>query len=107
MVCGAIVVAVAIEVIVAHPTDAVYLSSILIACAGPIIFMIGNILFRRTLGRHVPLSYGIPFVAMPILGWLIHTTHAPGILLGLGMLLIVLPVAFLNPDRGAKAEAPT
>ena len=107
MVCGAIVVAVAIEVIVAHPTDAVYLSSILIACAGPIIFMIGNILFRRTLGRHIPLSYGIPFVAMPILGWLIHTTHAPGILLGLGMLLIVLPVAFLNPDRGAKAEAPT
>ena len=31
MVCGAIVVAVAIEIIVAHPTDAVHLPSILIA----------------------------------------------------------------------------
>ena len=105
MVCGAIVVAVAIEVIVAHPMDAIYLSSILIACAGPMIFMAGVILFRRTLGRRVPWTYAIPFVTMPLIGWAVHAAHANGIVLGLGMLAVVLPVALLNPDRGG-AETP-
>lgn len=100
MVCGAIVVAVAIEVIVAHPTDAIYLSSILIACAGPMIFMAGVIVFRRTLDRRVHWTYAIPFVAMPLIGWAVHAAHANGIVLGLGMLSVVLPVALLNPDRG-------
>lgn len=98
MVCGAIVVAVAIEIIVAHPTDAVHLPSILIAVAGPLIFLAGNMLFRRTLGRRIPPSYLLPFVALPLLGWLVHATHASGFLMGLGMLLVTLPTALINPD---------
>ncbi|MGB3555086.1 MAG: low temperature requirement protein A [Jannaschia sp.] len=101
MVCGAIVVAVAIEIIVAHPTDAVHLPSILIAVAGPLIFMAGNMLFRRTLRRRVPPTYFAPFVVLPIIGWGIHAAHASGILLGLGMLAVMLPVAAVNPDRTA------
>lgn len=104
MVCGAIVVAVAIEVIVAHPTDAVYLSSILIASAGPLIFLVGNMLFRRTLGHRIPRSYFAPFVAMPVIGWAVHMAHAPGIVLGLGMLAVMLPVAAVNPNRIADAS---
>ena len=45
---------------------------------------------------------------MPLIGWVAHAAHANGIVLGLGMLLVVLPVALLNPDRGgtdAPAEA--
>jgi low temperature requirement protein LtrA len=99
MVCGAIVVAVAIEVIVAHPTDAVHLPSILIAIAGPLIFLVGNMLFRRTLGRRIPPSYLAPFMALPLIGWAVHAIHASGLLLGLGMLLVILPVAIINPDR--------
>lgn len=98
MVCGAIVVAVAIEIIVAHPADAVHLPSILIAVAGPLIFLAGNMLFRRTLGRRIPPSYLLPFVALPLLGWLVHATHASGFLMGLGMLLVTLPTALINPD---------
>lgn len=105
MVCGAIVVAVAIEVIVAHPTDAIYLSSILIAVAGPMIFMAGVILFRQTLGRAIPWSYGLPFIAMPLIGWAVHAAHANGIVLGLGMVAVMLPVALLNPDADEKANA--
>lgn len=103
MVCGAIVVAVAIEIIVAHPTDAVHLPSILIAVAGPLIFLAGNMLFRRTLGRRIPPTYFVPFVVLPLIGWGIHTAHASGILLGLGMLVVMLPVAAVNPDRKAAA----
>jgi len=98
MVCGAIVVAVAIEIIVAHPTDAVHLPSILIAVAGPLIFLTGNMLFRHTLGRRIPPSYLVPFVALPLLGWVVQATHASGLLLGLGMLLVTLPTALINPD---------
>lgn len=101
MVCGAIVVAVAIEVIVAHPTDAVHLPSIAIAVAGPLIFLIGNMLFRRTLGRRIPPSYLVPFAVLPAIGWGVHAAHASGILLGLGMLAVMLPVALVHPDRRA------
>ena len=106
MVCGAIVVAVAIEVIVAHPTDAVHLPSIIVACAGPMIFMTGNILFRLTLGRNIPWTYVLSIVAMPLLGWFVNETHASGILLGLGMLLVGLAVAGIRPDHpGARGGA--
>jgi hypothetical protein len=88
MVCGAIV---AIEIIVAHPTDAVHLPSILIAVAGPLIFLAGNMLFRRILGRRFPPRYLMPFIARPLLGWGVHATHASGLLMRLGMLLVTLP----------------
>ncbi len=104
MVGGAIVVAVAIEVIVAHPTDAVSLSSTLIACAGPMIFMLGNILFRSTLRRSIPWSFGVPFVAMPLGGGMGHAFLARGNVLGLAMLAIVVAVVLVTPDRGASKE---
>ena len=103
MVCGAIVVAVAIEIIVAHPTDAVHVPNVLIAVAGPLIFLAGNMLFRRTLARQIPVTYLLPFVALPLIGWAVHAAHASGIVLGLGMLAVILPVAVVNPDRKAAA----
>jgi hypothetical protein len=62
MVCGAIGGAVAIEEITAHPTDPAHLPAIVIAAAGPMTFMAGNMLFRRTLGRSIPASSLTPFV---------------------------------------------
>lgn len=103
MVGGAIVVAVAIEVIIAHPTDPVHLPAILIAVAGPLIFLIGNAMFRRIVTRQIPLSYYAPFIALPLMGWIVHTTHASGIVLGLGMLLVMLPVALMTPARADHA----
>lgn len=90
---GAIVMAVTIEIIVAHPTDAIYLFSIVIAVAGPLVFPSDNILFRRTLARRVPLSYFGPFLVLPLIGWAVHAAHAAGILLGLGMLVVLLPIS--------------
>lgn len=103
MVCGAIVVAVAIEVIVAHPAEAVHLPSIVIAVSGPLIFLTGNMVFRRTVGRPIPLTYLAPFLVLPLIGWGVHAAHASGIVLGLGMLAVLLPTALLNPDRRATA----
>ena len=69
------------------------------------IVMAGNIVFRRTVARDVPWTYALPFIAMPLVGLVVHLAHASGIALGLGMLAVVLPVALVNPDRRADAEA--
>lgn len=103
MVCGAIVVAVAIETIIAHPSDAVHLPAIVIAVAGPLIFLAGNMLFRRTVRRRIPLSYFAPFIVLPLIGWGVHSVHASGIVLGLGMLVVLLPTALRNPNRKVSA----
>ena len=54
MVCGAIVVAVAIEEIIAHPVEAAHPPTVLVAVAGPLLFLTGNALFRRSITRPVP-----------------------------------------------------
>ncbi|WP_224825914.1 low temperature requirement protein A [Cognatishimia sp. MH4019] len=101
MVGGAIVVAVAIEEIIAHPTDPANLPAIIIAVAGPLIFLTGNALFRRTLGQHVPISYLVPFAVLPLIGYAVYAAHPSGIVLGLGMLVVMLPTALINPSRAA------
>lgn len=103
MVCGAIVVAVAIEEIVAHPTDPMHLPALIIAVAGPLIYMVGNALFRRTIARAIPLTYLIPFVSLPILGYVIHAAHASGLLLGFGMAVVMLTTALLQPKDKVSA----
>ena len=59
MVCGAIVTAVAIEMIVARPVGAIHAPVALIAAAGPSIFLLGSTIFHRTMaqrGCRCPMS---------------------------------------------------
>lgn len=100
MICGAIVVAVAIEEIIAHPTDAAHLPSIVIAVVGPLLFLTGNAMFRSRIVGRVPMTYLIPFVVLPVLGLGVHLTHASGIILGLCMLVVLLGTALLRPKDG-------
>lgn len=97
MVCGAIVVAVAIEAIIAHPTDPLHLPAILIAVCGPLIFIAGNTLFRRTIGREIPLTYLLPFVALPVIGFAVHAAPASGLVLGFGIMIVMLVTALAEP----------
>jgi low temperature requirement protein LtrA len=101
MVAGAIVVAVAIEEIIAHPVEPAHLPTIVIAVAGPLIFLLGNALFRWTLRKNVPFSYLVPFIVLPLIGWAVHAIHSSGIVLGLGMLAVLLPTALINPSGKA------
>jgi low temperature requirement protein LtrA len=99
MVCGAIVVAVAIEEIIAHPQDPAHMPTILISVAGPLIFVLGNLLFRRTIARRIPVTYLLPFVALPILGYVVYAAHASGIILGVGMMVIMMLTALMQPKE--------
>lgn len=103
MVCGAIVVAVAIEEIIAHPAEPAHLPAIVIAVAGPVIFMIGNGIFRATMAQRVPPIYLAAIVAFVAIGYMVHALHASGLVLGAGMLAVLLLVTLLI---SRKSEAP-
>ena len=102
MVCGAIVVAVAIEEIIAHPGEAAHVPTVLVAVVGPLIFLLGNALFRRSIGRRVPGSLGIAAIALVAVGAVVHLAHAPALVLGTGALIPLLWLAWqLGRDSAA------
>ncbi len=106
MVCGAIVVAVAIEEIIAHPGEAAHVPTVLFAVLGPLIFLVGNALFRRSLGRPVPGALGIAAVALIAVGVAAHLTHAPALVLGIGALMPLLALAWQLGRHGSAAHRP-
>jgi len=82
MVAGAIVVAVAIEEIIAHPTDPAHLPTILVAVLGPAIYLLGGAMFYRTMAERVPLAYLVGLGLLAIVGWGVHAAHGSGLVLG-------------------------
>ncbi|MDZ5698554.1 low temperature requirement protein A [Chelativorans sp. M5D2P16] len=101
MVCGAIVVAVAIELLVAHPHDAVAASTAFIAAAGPSIFLLGSALFHRTMAQKMPASYLAAVGALAIWSWLALALHFQGLWLGMGVLVIMIALAGFGRAREA------
>lgn len=100
MVCGAIAVAVAIELILAHPLDAVHLETVLIAVLGPCIFLVGSAAFHRTMADRYPYIYLFAMLALPAWGYLALNWHVTGLVLGggvLGILLVLVALAARGP----------
>lgn len=93
MVCGAITMAVGIEEIVAHPSTAIHLPAIVIATAGPILFLAGGMLFFQVMAQSIPWIYGIAAVLLVALGFLASMLHLNGLTIGAGILLVLLMVA--------------
>ncbi|WP_417604947.1 low temperature requirement protein A [Primorskyibacter flagellatus] len=95
MVAGAIVVAVAIEEIIAHPSDPAHLPTILVAVFGPAIYLAGSALFYRTMAERIPLAYLGGLAALIIVGWVVHTSHASGLVLGAGVLAVMIGLTIM------------
>lgn len=93
MVCGAIVVAVAIELIVAHPRDAIHAPTALIAFAGPTIFLTGSAMFHRTMAARMPVSYLYACGALAVWAGLALALHLSGLWLGFGVLAVMMTLA--------------
>lgn len=93
MVCGAIVVAVTIEQIVSHPAEAVHLPTVLIAAAGPAIFLSGSAMFHRTMAKRVPPAYPLAAMAIAVWCWTAFSLHLSGLVLGAGVLAVLALLA--------------
>ncbi len=103
MVCGAIVVAVAIELIVAHPHDSIHAPTAVIALAGPTIFLVGSAMFHRTMASKLPLSYLFAVLALAAWCALALTLHLNGLWLGAGVLAVMMLVAAFAHREGHTA----
>lgn len=69
IVAGIIVSAVADELVLKHPNGAPDVRTILTAIGGPLLFLIGTILFKFSIRGFLQLSHGIGIVALAILAW--------------------------------------
>jgi low temperature requirement protein LtrA len=67
IVAGIIVSAVADELVLAHPGGVSDLKTVLSAIGGPLLFLLGTILFKRTFRGFLQLSHGAGIVALGIL----------------------------------------
>lgn len=90
MVCGAIVMAVAIEMFVAHPNDAIHADSALVAFFGPTLFLIGATIFHRTMLDRFNPVYFLTIAVLGLWCWMANKLHMTGLFLGLGVLIILL-----------------
>jgi low temperature requirement protein LtrA len=69
IVAGIIVSAVADELVLKHPSGHSDLKTVLSAIGGPLLFLIGTILFKHTIRGFLQLSHGVGIIALACLAW--------------------------------------
>jgi len=69
IVAGIILAAVADELVLKHPAGHSDLKTVLSAIGGPLLFLIGTILFKHTFRGFLQLSHGAGIVALGVLAW--------------------------------------
>ena len=69
IVAGIILAAVADELVLKHPGGHSDLKTVLSAIGGPLLFLLGTILFKHTIRGFLQLSHGAGIIALGILAW--------------------------------------
>jgi len=69
IVAGIILSAVADELVLTHPAEHSDLKTVLSAIGGPLLFLIGTILFKHTICGFLQLSHGAGIIALALLAW--------------------------------------
>ena len=69
IVAGIILSAVADDVVLLHPQGHSDLRTVLSAVGGPLVFLVGTILFKHTIRGFLQLSHGVGIIALGVLGW--------------------------------------
>ena len=69
IVAGIILAAVADDLVLQHPAGHSDPRTVLSAVGGPLLFLIGTILFKHTIRGWLQLSHGVGIIALCVLGW--------------------------------------
>jgi low temperature requirement protein LtrA len=69
IVAGIILSAVADDLVLTHPADRSDLKTALTAIGGPLLFLVGTILFKHTIRGFLQLSHGAGIIALGVLAW--------------------------------------
>jgi low temperature requirement protein LtrA len=103
IVAGIILSAVADEIVLKHPSGHTELATALTAIGGPLVFLIGTVLFKLNIRSFLQLSHGAGIVALLGLGWF-ATALSPLILSGLTTAVLVVVAIWESISLRAKAE---
>jgi len=104
LVAGIIVVAVGDELVLAHPTGHADIKTAAVLLGGPALYLIGNLLFKRTSAKHFPLSH---LVGLGLLALLTPAAAvASPLLLSCATTLVLIMVAIWETRSLAGARHP-
>lgn len=101
LIAGVIVSAVADDLVVAHPLDPVKLKYALVLVGGPLVYLLGNALFKRVVYGRFPRSHAIGMVALLALLPLMPALN----LLAAGALTTAVMVAVTVWEARARRQA--
>jgi low temperature requirement protein LtrA len=107
IVAGIILAAVADELVLTHPADHSDPKTVLSAIGGPLLFLVGTILFKHTFRRFLQLSHGVGIVALGILAWF-ASALSPLVLSILTTAILVVVAAWESislKSGGAEAQS--
>ena len=96
LVAGIILTAVGDELVIAHPTEHLHLGEAVVVCAGPAVFLLGQLLVRLRIAGAlaVPTLVG----ALVCIGLILLGTVVPALVLAAALLVVVVAV-LLVPTR--------
>lgn len=92
IVAGIILTAVADEIVLKHPLGHSDLKTVLSAIGGPLLFLLGTILFKHTFRGFLQLSHGAGIIALGILAWFAGDMSPLILSVATSVLLIVVAV---------------
>jgi low temperature requirement protein LtrA len=99
---GLIITAVASDLLIAHPEDGLKIKYMLIVTGGPLIYILGNGLFKSVIYGRFPLSHIIGIIMMAIVSLITFNTNF--LYLGLGILTSLLLVAIWETRHHRKRQ---
>src|SRR5580704_6850398 len=91
IVAGIILSAVADELVLTHPADHSDPRTVLTAIGGPLLFLLGTILFKHTIRGFLQLSHGVGIVVLAVLAW--YASRLSPLMLSLATSAIMVMVA--------------
>src|ERR1700761_6003092 len=101
---GIILTAVADEVVLKHPTGHTDLRTIFCALGGPLLFLVGTILFKHAIRGFLQLSHGAGIIVLAVLGW--FASDMSPLLLSIATTALLVVVAIWESlSLRSKAEA--
>src|SRR5437588_1612721 len=108
IIAGIIISAVADELVLKHPADHSDLKTVLSAIGGPLLFLIGTILFKHTFSGFLQLSHGAGIVMLAILAWFATALSPLTLSLLTSAIMIVVAVwesISLGPGAAKKPQS--
>jgi low temperature requirement protein LtrA len=106
LIAGIIVSAVADELVLSHPLGPTEPSAIAVILGGPVLYLLGNILFKRTSANRLALSHLVGLALLAGLGT-VATSLSPLLLGAAATLVLVIVAAWETRSfRGGAAAAP-